>query len=178
MSPESFSREYWSSRRYHDIQLCSLDSQFSRMFSVSNFSLPTRLTWRILAALPSLMVMVTSTRLRSSGLTTGVIDTLYLPRLLYWRTSSWVTRSRLRRSKVPPSLRPMSDRPLSSSSLLMSLLPVTVSLLIAGRSLTVTTRMSPCRCSCTSSKKPVLYSERMAWATLSGLTWSPRSIGR
>src|SRR3546814_4549558 len=75
----------------------------------------------------------------------GEISTLYLPRLLYWRVSSWVTRSRLRRLKVSPSDRPMSDRPLSSSSVWMSLLPVSVSLLIDGRSTTFTTRMSPWR---------------------------------
>src|SRR3546814_12091790 len=72
--------------------------------------------WRILAALPSLIVRVTSTRLRSSLLTEGEISTLYLPRLLYWRVSSWVTRSGLRRLKVSPSDRPMSARPLSSAS--------------------------------------------------------------
>src|SRR3546814_19560492 len=42
-SPESFSREYWSSRRYQLSQLCSADSQVSRMSSSSNNSLPTRL---------------------------------------------------------------------------------------------------------------------------------------
>ncbi|MNV56689.1 hypothetical protein D3C71_1489890 [compost metagenome] len=148
------------------------------MSSAGYFSVPTRLTCWILAALPSLIAMVMSTRLRSSGLTVGVMSTLYLPRSLYWRRSSWVTRSRLRRSKVPPSLRPMSLRPLSSWSLLMSLLPVTVSLLIAGRSLTVTTRMSPWRATCTSSKKPVLYSARMLSPTLLSVRVSPRSTGR
>src|SRR5690606_41573281 len=99
MSPESFSLEYWSSRRYQDSHELSLDSQLSRICSLSKVSAPTRLTWRILAALPSLTSMVTSTRLRSSGLTVGVIWTLYLPRLLYWRVSSWVTRARARRSE-------------------------------------------------------------------------------
>src|SRR3546814_1580074 len=108
MSPESFSREYWSSRRYQLSQLLSADSHESVRSSCSNFSLPIRLMWRILAALPSLIVRVTSTRLRSSLLTEGEISTLYLPRLLYWRVSSWVTRSRLRRLKVSPSDRPMS----------------------------------------------------------------------
>ena len=112
--------------------------------------------------MPSLTVMVTSTRLRSRRDTVGVISTLYLPRLLYWRVSSWVTRSRARRSKVSPSDRPASFRPLSRSSDLMSLLPVSVSLLIAGRSVTVTTRMCPGGRRCTSSKKPVLYSARIA----------------
>ena len=135
-SPDSFSREYWSSRLYQLSQLLSRDSQLSRMSFCSNLSLPIRLTWRILAALPSLMLMMTSTRLRSRRVTLGVISTLYLPRLLYWRVSSWVTRSRLRRSKVSPSARPMSFRPLVRSSVLMSLLPARVSLLIAGRSVT------------------------------------------
>ncbi|KAG1436021.1 hypothetical protein G6F57_020853 [Rhizopus arrhizus] len=148
------------------------------MSLLSNFSVPTRLTGRILAALPSLMAIAMSTRLRSSGLTVGVISTVYLPRSLYWRRSSWVTRSRLRRSKVPPSVRPMSDRPFSSCSDLMSLLPVTVSLLIAGRSLTVTTRMLPWRSSWTSSKKPVLYRARMVSPTLLSVMVSPRSTGR
>ena len=178
MSPDSFSFEYWSSRRYHDSQLLSLDSQLSRMSSFSNFSTPTRLTWRILAALPSFTAMVTSTRLRSSWATVGLISTLYLPRLLYWRVSSWVTRSRARRSKVSPSARPMSSSPFSRSSVLMSLLPVRVSLLIAGRSVTVITRISPCRSSLTSSKNPVLYSARIASPTLLESTVSPRSIGR
>ncbi|MOA47082.1 hypothetical protein D3C78_1696830 [compost metagenome] len=79
---------------------------------------------------------------------------------------------------MPPSVSPMSDRPLSSWSDLMSLLPVTVSLLIAGRSLTVTTRMLPWRSSCTSSKKPVLYRARMVSPTLLSVTVSPRSTGR
>ena len=178
MSPDSFSLEYWSSRRYQDSQLVSLDSQFSSRSSVSNFSAPTTLTCLILAALPSFTAMVTSTRLRSSALTVGVISTLYLPRLLYWRTSSWVTRSRSRRSKVSPSDRPISVRPFVRSSVLMSLLPVRVSLLIAGRSVTVTTRMSPWRSSLTSSKKPRLYSSRIASAAFAGVTTSPRSIGR
>src|SRR3546814_15500511 len=92
---------------------------------------------RSLAALPSLIVRVPSTRLRSSLLTEGEISTLYLPRLLYWRVSSWVTRSRLRRLKVSPSDRPLSDRPLSSSSVWSFLLPVLVSLLHHGRSTTL-----------------------------------------
>ncbi|MNP86482.1 hypothetical protein D3C76_1867490 [compost metagenome] len=60
----------------------------------------------------------------------------------------------------------------------MSLLPVRVNLLIAGRSVTVTTRMSPWRSSFTSSKKPVLYSARIDSDTPAEVTWSPRSIGR
>ena len=178
MSPESFSREYWSSRRYHDSQLPSRDSQVSRISSLLKLSVPTRLTWRILAALPSLTSMVTSTRLRSSWATEGVICTLYLPRLLYWRTSSWVTRSRARRSKVSPSARPMSCRPRVRSSVLMSLLPCRVSLLIAGRSATVTTRMSPWRSRRTSSKNPVRYSARMVSPAALWSSTSPRSTGR
>ena len=84
-----------------------------RSVSSSNFSLPTRLMWRIFAALPSLTLIVMSTRLRSSRETVGLISTLYLPRLLYWRVSSCVTRSSARRSKVSPSDRPISFRPLS-----------------------------------------------------------------
>ena len=108
----------------------------------------------------------------------GVISTLYLPRLLYWRVSSWVTVSRLCWLKVSPSERPMSFRPLVRSSVLMSLLPVMVSLLIAGRSDTVTTRMSPWRARRTSSKNPVLYSARIACAALAESRVSPRSTGR
>jgi len=33
MSPDSFSREYWSSRRYQDSQLLSRDSQVARISS-------------------------------------------------------------------------------------------------------------------------------------------------
>src|SRR3546814_21100581 len=92
MSPESFSREYWSSRRYQLSQLLSADSHESVRSSCSNFSLPIRLMWRILAALPSLIVRVTSTRLRSSLITEGEISTLYLTRLLYLSGSPWVKR--------------------------------------------------------------------------------------
>jgi hypothetical protein len=178
MSPDSFSREYWSSRLYQDSQLLVCDSQPLVMSSSGKDSLPIRLMWRIFAALPSLMFKVRLTRLRSSFSTLGLIETLYLPRLLYWRLSSWVTRSRLSWLKVSPSARPMSFRPFSRSSVFRSLLPTRVSLLMAGRSTTVITRMLPWWSRRTSSKKPVLYSARNASAALAWSRVSPRSTGR
>ncbi len=52
----------------------------------------------------------------------------------------------------------------------MSLLPVISKLSIAGRSTTSTTSVSPSRRICTSRKKPVLYSERIASRTRTGVT--------
>ena len=108
----------------------------------------------------------------------GVMETLYLPRLLYWRISSWVTRSRLSGLKVSPSVRPMLRRPPSRSSVLMSLLPASVMVLMAGRSLTTTTRMPPWRSSRTSLKKPVLNRARMASDDRLRSSVSPFSTGR
>ncbi len=140
--------------------------------------MPTRLMSRMREALPSAMLIVMSTRLRSRSVTEGVIATLYLPRLLYWRISSWVTRSRFSGLKVSPSARPMPRRPLSRSSVSMSLLPLSLSVLMAGRSVTVTTRMSPWRSSLTSLKKPVRNRARIASAELPRSSVSPFSTGR
>ena len=60
------------------------------------------------------------------------------------------------------------------------MLPSSVSLLIAGRSVTVTTRMSPWRSRRTSSKKPVLYSARIASALaalVEGVAAFDRQVG-
>ena len=92
MSPETFSREYWSSLEYQESQFEVFDSKSSRISLSLNFVLPTMLRCLMWAALPSATSIAISTRLRSSSVTFGLIETLYLPRLLYWRVSSWVTR--------------------------------------------------------------------------------------
>ncbi|MNG36222.1 hypothetical protein D3C84_1231830 [compost metagenome] len=60
----------------------------------------------------------------------------------------------------------------------MSLLPVSVMELIAGRSATVTTRMPPWRSKRTSLKKPVRNSARIASEERLRSSVSPFSTGR
>ena len=81
LAPDSFSREYWSSLEYHEVQLVVSDWKSSRIFLALNELLPTMLRCLIFAALPSVILMLTCTRLRSRLTTEVLTETLYLPRL-------------------------------------------------------------------------------------------------
>ena len=79
-SPDNFSREYWSSFEYQDVQF-GVRLEITADFVGRNAWLPVTLMCLIVATLPSAMTIDSSTRLRSSGMTFGLIETLYLPRL-------------------------------------------------------------------------------------------------
>ncbi len=150
-----------------------LSSSFS-----SKASLPMTLICLMRAVSPSWILMVTATRLRSSGETVDWTSTPYLPRAKYCRLSSCSMRSRTEGLKTRPSASPTSLRPSVSASVSMSLLPTIVISATDGRSCTQMTSTEPSRSTRTSLKNPVPYSVRMMFAVAASVVVSPTFTGR
>ncbi len=123
--------------------------------------------------------MFTATRLRSCGVTVTVTLAAYLPRDTYWRLISCSARSSAERSKIRASVRPISFSAFFSVSVSNSLLPEIVTLLIVGRSWTMTSStLRSSTSSRTSRKNPVANSAFTACAAFSSSMRSPTLIGR
>ena len=134
-----------------------------------NTLLPMMRISAIFAASPSVIVKVTLTRLRSTGVTVVTTSAPYRLRDRYWRLISCSARSISALSNGRPSPMPESFSDLISWSLSNSFRPTKVTVWMTGRSSTITTTTSPSISMRTSLNRPVANSERSAMAPLSSL---------
>ena len=79
--------------------------------------------------------------------------------------------------KTSPSAMPIFFKPSCSASLGMSLLPLSSTFEISGRSTTTKVSVSACCDALISSNRPVAYKARIAFAIVASLTRSPAFTG-
>ena len=154
---------------YQVNQPLRVSSNSSSSVDSGNTVAPTMRMSAMRAASPSVIVKVTLTRLRSSGVTVVTTSAPYRLRLRYWRLISCSARSMSARSKGRPSPMPASRSDLVSGSLSNSFRPTKLTVAMIERSSTMITATLPSISSRTSLNRPVPNSERSAADPLSSV---------